>query len=288
MLGQERIQGISDANPNIEYRWINNLEEASHGGGVCIVSTRAPGRAALIKKIASELGYKSFLVEKLATQSVGEYEDLLKFQKENNLSVWVNCKTRAYPFHLEMIRKFNQGEPLQFSVVAGNHGLASNGIHSVDLFNFYDGCSSLNPTHVQLDPVLHESKRRGGLYDVSGVLEGVSENGSRLSLSFSRDHSASDCYFVSSKTHRFILDQSGRWAVESDAKTGWVWRPIEFTGNLLVSNMTKAFVRDILKDGRSPLPTLEECFLAHAFIFNALQPHFSKILGKQLELCPVT
>ncbi len=56
----------------------------------------------------------------------------------------------------------------------------------------------------------------------------------------------------------------------------------------MVSQMTKAFVTDILKNSRCQLPTLEECWPAHRFILGALQPHFSRLLGKDLDYCPVT
>ena len=79
-----------------------------------------------------------------------------------------------------------------------------------------------------------------------------------------------------------------RWAVESDAASGWAWRPAPFEGNLLVSEMTKIFATDILVSGRCELPTLEESLVAHRFVLGELQPHFSRLLEQEVERCPVT
>ena len=45
---------------------------------------------------------------------------------------------------------------------------------------------------------------------------------------------------------------------------------------------------DILKSNYCLLPSLEDSFVAHEFILDALIPHFEQITGEVLESCPVT
>ena len=88
--------------------------------------------------------------------------------------------------------------------------------------------------------------------------------------------------------YRFVVDHIQRWAVESDAASGWSWRAVPFTGELLVSQMTRRFALQMLSSQPCELPTLEESLVAHRFILDALQPHFRHLLEQDVELCPVT
>lgn len=285
-LGRERLAEVIDRNARITVRWLSALEDVSRGGDLCIVATQAQGRCQVVCQVAETRGHTSFLLEKLVAQSTGEYERLIESCRERGVSAWVNCKMRAYPFHQRAKQRLDPSEPLIFSVTGGNHGLANNGIHATDLFAFYDGASWIEPGGSAIDPMLHQTKR--GLFDLSGTLHGSTKKGSHFTLSFASDHQQSEQIVIMSRRYRCIVDHIQRWAVESDAESGWAWRPVPFEGNLLVSEMTKVFVMDILASGRCKLPTLEESLVAHRFILGALRPHFSRLLEREVEQCPVT
>ena len=285
-LGQERLKEISDLNPRITFRWLRAIEEATPVGSLCIIATQAKGRAALMKKISGMLEYNRFLVEKVVTQSVGEYEDLLQFSRARNVRAWVNCKTRASEFHVRARRLLESDAPIQFSVFAGNHGLAMNGIHSVDLFVYYDRCRTLTRVGEFLNPVVQPTKR--GTYDLSGTLSARSDRNSNLCISFASDHLAPPSYLVASSQYRFFLEQWDRIAYESTPGDNWTWRRVPFEENLLISHMSKRIVRDILTDDRCLLPTLEEAYPAHAFVLAELLEQFRKLMNIELDSCPIT
>lgn len=289
-LGQQRIREVPTLNPHIQFCWLHSLEEASKSSDLCIVATQASGRVKLIKAVV-ELGLKAFLIEKTVTQSVSEYEELMVFAKRHQISIWVNCKTRCYPFHKRAKTFFDPKDPIQFSVVGGNHGLAVNGIHIVDLFMFYDESLRLNSAGSQIDPILHPSKRGADVFDLSGSLFAVSDRGSIFSMSFSKDHMAPPFYAVVSKNYRFTVDHWARMAFEAEAKTNWAWRSVPFEeslADLAISQMSKKFVTDILTTGKCELPMLKDCYPAHAFLLNELQPAFAKLLGREINRCPIT
>lgn len=275
-------------NPSICFRWLSSLNEATEKGDLCILATQAGNRFQLLQQISTQLAYRSFLIEKIVAQSVKEYKDMLSLTKLYNLSIWVNCKTRAYPIHKRIKKFLNPQSPIIFTSVGGNHGLANNGVHVADIFMFHDGSDAIRGTGVYIDPILHSSKRGSEIFDLSGTLQGVTSKGSQFSISFAKDHVLSDQTIIVSKDYRCIVDHMQRWAVESSPETNWLWKPIPFEGNLMVSEMTKAFASDILNYGHCDLPTLEDCFPAHSFILETLQPHFNKLMGKDLNYCPVT
>ncbi len=287
-LGRQRLTEVPDRSLSTVFRWLSSLEEASRSGDLCVIATQAGVRCQLIYQAAQVLGYSSFLLEKLVTQSVRDYEKLIAFCKEKGLSIWVNCKTRAYPFHKRVKLILDPSEPILLSDVGGNHGLANNGVHVADLFAFYDETDWIESAGSRVDPILHPLKRGNSLFDLSGTIHGYTSKGSQLTISFASDHMAPDCISIVSRRYRCIVDQLSRWAWESEAATGWKWRPVPFEGNLMISNMTKVFAADILTRGNCELPTLAECFPAHRFILSELQPSFRQLLGREMELCPVT
>ena len=285
-VGRSRLAEVPDRAEDIVVRWHTTLEEATPGADLCIVATQAQGRCQLVKRIAHELGIRSFLIEKLIGQSVDEIEDLLAHVKTAGLSVWVNCKTRTYAIHQQIKSCLQPGDPIQMSVIGGNHGLANNGVHAADLFAFYDGAESIEPAEAVINPIVHRTKR--GQCDLSGTLIGRTIHGSRFVLSYAGDHDQQELISVVTAHHRWLIDHFQRWMMESERTSGWVWRSVPFTEHTLVSHMTKTFAHDILTTGHCTLPLLETAATAHRFILGVLQPHFSRLLDQPLELCPVS
>ena len=126
------------------------------------------------------------------------------------------------------------------------------------------------------------------MFDLSGTLQGYTKKGSHFTLSSAADHDAPPYYTVISPRYRAIVDDMMKWFYESTKEAGWSWRHVPYEANLLVSNMTRVFAADILQSGRCSLPTLEQCFPAHRFILHELRPHFSRLLEKEIDRCPVT
>lgn len=286
ILGRERLKEIVGINKTIQFFWHRELDDQAIGGDLCIVATQARGRCALIKQIVQQLGYKKFLIEKIVAQSVAEYKDLMRFCEAKGVSVWVNCKTRAYGIHQYIKSKLDPREPIIFTRLGGNHGLASNGIHGVDLFNFYDGSTQIKSAGARVDQILHTTKR--GQFDLSGSLYGYTDKGSDLTISFSAQHESPDLISIVSPRGRFIVDHFQQWAQESCPENDWKWKTIPIQENWMVSYMSKTFVLDILTKGSCVLPNLKDCFPAHEFILEQLLPHFNKLLKVNNDYCPVT
>jgi len=287
-MGRERLKETPKRSDSTLIRWLSSLDEVSPGGALCIVATQARGRCQLVQGIAQRLGYSAFLLEKVVGQSIQEIEALDAFLAARGSSAWVNLKTRAYPIHRHIKERLDPADPILFSAMGGNHGLANNGVHTADLFAFYDQTDRIDVVGASIDPVLHPSKRGEDLYDLSGTLQGVTEKGSHFVLSYARDHERSEQIAIATRRYRCLVDHRHRWVVESDETTGWAWRPVPFEGNLLVSHMTAEFVADLLASGHCQLPTLEESLVAHRFILGALRIPFSRLLEREVELCPVT
>ena len=287
-LGQKRLGEIPDRLESTEIRWLNSLEEASNGGDICILATQADVRGPLLHEIAGSKDYSSFLLEKVVTPSVPEYEELLTFSKDLDLSVWVNCKSRAQYSHKRAKKRLDPNEPIYLNVFGGNHGLVTNGVHIADLFCFYDGSDRVHFDESAIDPVLHPSKRGNDLFDLSGCLKGHSDNGSRLKMTMSADHLGPVFFSIASNGYRAAINDETKCLYESSAADGWEWTRIPYDENILVSHLTREFVTDIIMTGHCELPTLAECYPAHEFVLGELLGHFNRLLRTDGDRCPVT
>src|SRR3989338_8515381 len=253
---QARLAEGQPVSKNTRIHWSTALRADFSGGDLCINAMQAKDRCSAVKKVCEDLGYKNFLIEKVVAPSLEEYEDLMNFSEAHRLSVWVNCKSRAYGIHKYIRSRLNPGETITFAAVAGNHGLANNGIHEADLFVYHDNCQDITLTGQHIEQKLHSSKRGKAIYDLAGTLIAVSEKGSECVISFKPDHSAPDTVFLVSPSARFMVDHYRKYALESYAKDDWAWRQVPIDENWMVSSMTRRFAEDILKTDVCELPTL--------------------------------
>ena len=286
-LGKQRLAEIGESPSGGRYAWHTSIDGVASGVDLCVVSTQSDVRVAVTEQVAARVGCRAFLLEKVAARSVGEYQRLLAMAAERGLSVWVNCKTRAYPIQKRIKARLVPGAPLVFTSTGGNHGLTNNGIHAVDLFVFFDDCDAIESNGASIDPDLQPSKRGATVFDLAGTLRGRTANGSELMVSLCAGHAAPPLVTVTTPQYRWIIDDMTHDAWESDAASGWAWAPLAFDEDLRVSVMTRAFARDILRTGTCELPTLRECWPAHAFVLGELLPHFSERLHQPLDVCPI-
>jgi hypothetical protein len=285
-LGRSRL-AESGAAPRAAVRWLRSLEEASRGGELCIIATLAQERPGLVRAIA-EIGYSAFVLEKLVAPSLEEFEALREFAAARGLSIWVNAQLRSMPLHRRLKARLEPGEPVIMEALGGNHGLATNGIHAADLFSFYSGSGRIEPAGSSIDERLHPSKRGNGLAELSGVLRGRAPNGSRLSVRYVADFPLYEQFVIATRSWRCLVDHIQEWAAESEAASGWAWRPVPFDGTLMVSRFMRSVAADILASNRCALPALEEHAAAHRFVLGELAPHFARLQRREEAACPVT
>lgn len=287
-LGKKRVKEVESLNSNIKFHWQNEFDKKSANGDLCIVATRASSRCELVKEAAKRLDYKKFLIEKIVTQSVSDYIDLLEFVKKHDLSVWVNCQLRTFEIYKYIKNRLNPYESIVFSRIGGDKGLANNGVHSADLFLYLDGSDDIVFSGDRIDPEVRGPEQGARENDLSGSLFGSTKKGSDFFLSFAGNSQSPAHITILGSHNKFIVNHAQNWAFESHFDSKWALNPIPMTENIFVSHTTKRFASDILLNGQCELPTLSESFPSHRFILESLLPHFSQRLGRQMDRCPVT
>lgn len=214
-LGRQRLEELPAPGHSSEIRWHSSVGQASKHGDLCIIATQAKERCAALREVAESLGYSSFLLEKIVAQSIKEMEDSVALAASLELKVWVNCQRRASPFYRRVKAQLDPGDPVIFNSVGGNLFLATNGVHDVDLFAFYDGCPFVIGGTSVVDSTLHHSKRGNGVYDLTGTLRGSTEKGSSLTISYSQCDTSWNHLSISTGRYRCIIDHFQQWSFES-------------------------------------------------------------------------
>jgi len=287
-LGRDRLSELATGNLSVKVDWITSIEDATKNGDLCVIATQAEGRCSLLRTVADTLGYKSFLLEKVADQSVPAIESTVEFCNDRGISAWVNCQTRTVPTYQLLKEKLNTGEPIYFNAMGGQQFLANNGIHTADLFSYFDGSANIGDIHAIIDPVLHPSKRSADQYDLTGTLSGSTSRGSSITISYGQGDIPWGHFSVASGNYRCVVDHMQRWMMETEVDSNWKWNQVPFEGSLFVSETSKGIVTDIFGIGSCELPTLEKSLVSHRFILNGLLPSFSKLLNKPIDVCPVS
>lgn len=287
-LGKERLSQVSGLNREIKYIWHSELRSDISGGDLCIVATHAKERVSQVKDIANKFGYSKFIIEKMVAQSVEDYKNLMAFCDSSNVKAWVDCPVRTYSIHKYIKSKILPNDAVFFTDTGGNHGLGCNGVHAADLFCYYDGSKKIMISGSKIDNLLHASKRGKDFYDLSGTLSGETEKGGGIVIHFDRSNYAPEHFTIVGSQYRYVVDHDMKTAFECSKENNWEWKKLAFDENVMLSHMSKKFVSEILQNGTCDLPTLAQAFPAHEFILDQLKPHFSRLLKKEIDCCPVT
>lgn len=282
-VANERMLQVSHTAPEPKVNWFSEPSELQDAGALAIIATQADVRIGVFKELLSK-GYKYFLVEKIVTQSDSDYREMMRLAVEAGAKVWVNCKTRNYPVWQYIKSKIADGETLTYHSAGGNHGLCTNGLHTMDLFVFLASATELEAGESRLDPKPYITKR--GKYDVSGWME-LRSGKSVLLMQYEGGHAQMPVDLLFTENYRWMVDNSTRQAFESSA-TRKQWTPIPFEGDVSVSAMSRGFIADILAHGNCELPTLAGCYPAHKVMFDVMVPYFNAALDKNDDTCPVT
>jgi hypothetical protein len=279
------IKRIVDYEHQIQIIWHKSLTSDIKTGDVALITTHADIRYELFNKVI-KIGYKQIILEKVVTQSLSNYIEMLNLTKNNNAKVWVNCKTRAYPIWQYIKSKISSSDRILFNSIGGNHGLCTNGLHTMDLFVFLTSSKELTCLSLNIDKEIHVTKR--GKFDMSGDVIFNSSNNSTLKLQYNKEHFGMPLDIITCKDYRWVIDNATKQAFESSINSNNSLEILPFEGNLMVSEMTKDFVNDIFNYGDCKLPTLEECFISHKPIFENYLTLFNTYLKKSDQFCPIT
>lgn len=283
-LAKSRLEEIQYNKKLHKYSWYREIQELTNVPDLTIVSTKAIGRAKLLCQLA-DVGHTRFLIEKMVCQSNDEYEIIVSKFQEKNAKAWVNTSRRYFISYQKLRQYFGDSKIFHMSVTSSNvSALGTSAIHYMDLFAYFTGEYKIKMNGDLLLNEIFPNKRGSNLMEFAGTVTGMTNNGSRLTLSFLPSDRLSTIVNIIAPNKHIMIDETNQRIFDLvDFKN----KELSFE-NELVSSITTKIASDILQKDCCDLTTLEDSQVLHNEIFKMFNAHVEKVTGKHVELCPIT
>lgn len=256
---------------------------------LAIIATNADIRAEVTKELISRCSVKNIIFEKVAFQSKTQFEEIISKLKTQNIKSWVNCPRRYFDGYKRLAEEL-KGKRFQITVNGEDWGLACNSVHFIDLFAFLSHSELYKINNVDLLNEVFESKRKGfieffGTYHLEGV------NGSEAIITCNTRSETTTIKPISIEIyyagHKIVVQESANKILYFEGESEMPIRE-EVLGILYQSNLSGIQAEQILNDGFSMLPTIEESYGIHAPFLSMIKVHYERIIGHSVQTLPIT
>ena len=282
-LAMKRANEVNDSLNNKIINYTTESQYLKSDWDLVILATTAETRLRALKSLLDCSSVKSFILEKLLTQSVG---DLLEMQSLLGLNVdaWVNCPRR----HMQLYKNIKQyiRETLQttcrsIEVNIGYSELATNAIHFLDLHAWLNDTEIVQLCPERLGPWL-PSKRKNN-YDTSGILKAIYQDNSRLAINCVDKPIETTLKLNVEEGSILVNEITGIW---SDLQGNENHGSLEYQSTMTGSIADLIF--DQAKSRNAPLPTFQEIFKMHVLMLDVFGDHWNSSTSQSLEVIPIT
>ena len=253
---------------------------------VAIIATNADIRRKVVEDLLEKVDVKYLILEKVAFQSIQDFEIVMELMGEKNIKGWVNCTRRIYPFFRSLRQQKIQEKKITMDVRGSNWGLASNAIHMVDLFSYLTEQKEVTIDATNLDKKIYQSKRQGFI-ELGGRLMAQTSKGDILHILDKKNTTIPYLMKIETDTQEIEIYQK-KILYRSSQKNGET-KPKKLPFFIpLQSEVTHLIVEEILQTGNSELTNIKESYNLHKPLIEAFNKHLSDINGKPYRVCPIT
>ena len=226
---------------------------------------------------------RNIIFEKVVFTKSNQLLKMETILKKNKIKSWVNCPLRTMLVYKNIKRLMKHKEKLSIIVKGSKWNMASNAIHYLDLYNFFDKSNFISFDNKLLKKI-YFSKRKG-FYEIYGKIKFLVnkkkflllENTRKL-LAFTIDI-ASDNYSF----HLAIGSRSNK--IKYYLKNKLI-KKVKFTIDKQ-SNMTSNMVKKIFANGDPGLLTFSNSMILHKTLIKCLD-HHKKYNLKKIKYYPIT
>ena len=263
------------------------IADLSDAIDVAIVATNADVRFSVVSELIGRKRVRFLILEKVAFQSALEFESVLEQLLSREIGAWVNCFRRTLPAYADLKKSIARESAISFTVDGGNWGLGCNAVHYLDLCGYLTGERTfhLDPRSALDDRIL--ASKRHGFVEFTGRILGRCGAAHSFELRSRPDSSRATTIHIEGRGLCADIDElNGTLSVVApdapqEARTCKLGIPLQ-------SAMTNLVVEEILRFGRSKLPSLAESYAAHAPLLRIFSNHLEKLTGEQRINCPIT
>lgn len=284
---KKRFNEMPD-NPLVQnVNYLPDISQLSEHIDIAIIATNADIRRNIVEQMLKETDVDKMILEKVAFQSVDDFESVIERLKRKHVKAWVNCTRRMYPIYKEIKKELEHESRISFHAGGKNWGMACNSIHHIDLFSYLTGDVSIELDGSGMDEDIYKSKR-GGFVEFGGYLTGRSSRSDSISLvDYKTDKGVSISLHIVCRNSEFLIHELDGIVTHAKKINAWEVKKEKFKIPFQ-SELTHLAIQELLDEGTSALTHLEESFMLHKPMLETFNRHLEKISKKQYNKCPIT
>ncbi len=242
-----------------------------------VIATNAEHRFQAFSDFHQNHDVKRVIFEKVLFQSLTELEETAQIIQQDAISAAVNCGRRGFASYHALKDELAAAGPLQISVSGASFGMASNGIHFLDLAEFLTGSELVTLDASQLEAGFEPTKR-AGCVEVFGTLSAALNDGSSLSITCAKTLPVSVKITIASSSGTIEIDEvSGQITRDGETQEFEVMR---------VSNMPYLY-EDLVQETQSWLTPYDASARQHHLFITELKKHLG-VDTSPSALCPIS
>lgn len=284
-VAKQRFEEIPQNDNIVSISFLESIHQLSSELDLVVIATNSDVRSAVTLELLSSKKVKNIVLEKVLFQKEEEYDQVKKALEQSGTHCWVNHPRRMFPFYQTLKRKLANATRIDFSVSGGGWGLACNGLHFLDVFEYLSGTAVTKIDNRYLDKKILETSRKGYI-ELSGKLIG---NVSQNTFDINCFESPSPLLItITSDVLNLQIDESGGWYKIAERSDEWRSTVKEEKIIYYQSELTDKVLEDVLTTGTSILPTYEEAMKLHLTFIGTILKHINSFAETKLDSCPIT
>jgi len=230
---------------------------------VCIISTSSKPRLKVILELQKKIKWNHLILEKFLFPSIREYEIFENEYLYDLKNVHVNCPRRYYSGYQNIKSSNSSKDFIGIDVRGNNWGMSTNGIHFLDLFQYFASKKLSSIKVISLEKI---NSKRDGYDELVGEILFESENKYIRLLSTNDSTEESFEVKVEFADHIYTINEINNELsiITQDRKS------IEPFISIFQSNLTQVYVNDLVTKGSSCLPTYLESKHEHQIFLEAI------------------
>lgn len=257
-VARERYEAVA-GRPSEDIQYLDSLQAIGGDLDLAIVATAADVRRDVIEKLLQHVAVRYLLLEKVLFQRIADYAVVGELLERRDVSAWVNCSQRLWPFFLAARAEYPASGPLELMVKGSNWGLGCNAIHNLDFLSYLAGSEKISLS-AELDEGVIEAKRPGFI-EFTGTLVAEDALGNRVTQASLR---------------------SGERPLTMEIRSGEQRRVCDLTTVPRQSDLTYAIVQSLLTSGQCELPAYAQSAALHVAMLKVFLEHVGG------DVCPIT
>jgi predicted dehydrogenase len=273
----------------IGVEFIDNIESFVNDIDICIIATKSDVRRSIVEELLEKKNVGYLILEKVAFQSVEDFESVIELLKEKNTECYINCPLRLQPIYKKVKELINLKSKTEFIYeYSDDFKISSSFIHILDLFCHLCGDSDIYIYNRLIDVI--NSVKHKGFVDFTGELYVTNKSGHSLLLK-KGENKFTEVLKIKNKDIDIYASEGGFEDNINDDRIGKVTFNNEDSYKipfLWQSQLTSDYINQIVNKKKCELPDIIQSFNVHKPMINCFNEFLSKNEGKNIKICPIT